>query len=84
MFRCGMHTSTLAEHIICECDVNEQLWTKLLNLVGFKNYMSFNRTDTRVQITQLCTGLCAHLNIDDQDKCIQLVIFYFHKMFQVT
>ena len=87
-FRCGMHTSTLAEHIIYECDVNEQyrhcLWTKLLNIVGLKNYMSFIRTDTRVQITQLCTGLCVHLNKDDQDKCIQLVIFYFHKMFQVT
>ena len=63
-FRCGMHTSTLAEHIIYECDVNEQyrhcLWTKLLNIVGLKNYMS----------TQLCTGLCVHLNKDDQDKCI--------------
>ena len=57
---------------------------KLLNIVGLKNYMSFIRTDTRVQITQLCTGLCVHLNKDDQDKCIQLVIFYFHKMFQVT
>ena len=75
-FRCGRHTSTLAEHIIYECDVNEQyrqcLWTKLLNIVGLKNYMSFIRTDTRVQITQLCTGLSVHLNKDDQELALSV------------
>ena len=87
-FRCGLQTTYLAEHIIYECAVNEQyrqcLWTKLLKLVGFNIYMSFISTHTRIQITQLCTGLCTHLNENDQDKCIQLVIFYFHKMFKHT
>ena len=73
-------------HIIYECVVNEQyrqcLWTKLLNLVGLNSYMSLINTNTREQITQLCTGLHVHLNEDDQDKCIHLVVFYFHRMFK--
>ena len=87
-FRCGIQTNCLAEHIVYDCCVNEQyrqcLWTKLLNLIGFKIYMSLISKNTRIQITQLCTGLCAHLNEDNQDKCIQLVIFYFHKMLRYT
>ena len=76
------------QHIIYECAVNDQyrqcLWTKLLKFVCINIYMSFISIHTRIQITQLCTDLCSHLNENDQDKFIQLVIFYFHKMFKHT